>query len=188
MQDQLIQSERPWVSVKVSIQKPFTFDPEGGTIGLHFLLKNTGHSPAINTNIAAKIIFLWGNVLFFEEHAALCDKLRQNVRTQVGMGIGYTIFPDEEISEDRLLSWDRKEVDAAVLHLKELPPFVLPALIGCVDYGFQFAQGHHQTAFMFHLMIPDRAIGAPAGIEPLEKGEVPGVTLVRLLNIDNNAD
>jgi hypothetical protein len=61
-------------------------------------------------------------------------------------------------------------------------PFVLPYIIGCVDYGFPFSPGHHQTAFIYQLakIVPGRP---PGGVAiSVDDGDIPAENLRLLLD------
>jgi len=148
-------SERPWVYfANVALVKPLTYDPNGAQISLQFSLKNIGHSPAAAT---------WINLTAFAEHAPdfiteqkkLCDPIRSYPPSS--HAIGYTIFPGQEIVLGETVYVPRKQIEAEVAYWTNrfknakgkttIPLF--PVVVGCVDYRFEFAPGHHQTPFVF---------------------------------------
>jgi hypothetical protein len=67
-------------------------------------------------------------------------------------------------------------VPTDVMRLRENPA-VVPMIAGCVDYLFQFAEGHHQTAFVYEL---DKAgpNGAMLKLDPNEGEMSPGALLL----------
>lgn len=52
----LIASQRPWVSAKIELVGPMTFDASGGYLPLRYILENSGPSPALNVSINPRII------------------------------------------------------------------------------------------------------------------------------------
>jgi hypothetical protein len=152
-------SERPWVYEKVAIAKPLTYDTAGDAIiDLNFLLTNIGHSPAAATSV---------NLTAFAEHTPdfitaqkqVCDPIRN--RPPSAHAIGVSMFPGEQIVLGEVVSVPRKQIDAEVAYWtdrfklekgkKPLIPFV-PVVVGCIDYRFEFAPGHHQTPFIFEIL------------------------------------
>jgi hypothetical protein len=168
-------SERPWVSVDVSIAKPLVFDPQGGTISLRWVLKNVGHSPAAGTAVVAKLRF-WNppTIDLDKEQKALCGPIHDLPDLPgVSRTMGDTLFPTDQETKTRQLSFDTKDVELGIVRTKNAKPVIIPAIVGCVDYQFEFAPGHHQTGFIRIVAVPNPSFPKSfQGIEPYKP--VPG--------------
>jgi len=158
-QRQMELSERPWLSLDARLTIPLSFDAEhgGASLTVQFLLTNVGHSPAANAWIPASVI-LEGNPI--EEQEKLCGPYREKKER---WPLGYTIFPGQTMPQPIGLTIEQKDIDAA---LARGGGFLFPSIIGCVDYGFEFSTGHHQTGFIFHLLVPSDRPGIMLGIKP----------------------
>jgi hypothetical protein len=73
-----------------------------------------------------------------------CMETRRRPIDQTAAGV--TIFPGEDFPQN---VWFRM-VPTDVIRLRQNQD-VVPMIAGCVDYLFQFAKGHHQTAFAYEL-------------------------------------
>ncbi len=64
-------SERPWVDAEISLNGPFTFDPNGANIPLKIVLQNSGRSPALKTAVDVEPIlgFMGNPVDFYRKQA-----------------------------------------------------------------------------------------------------------------------
>jgi hypothetical protein len=78
-------------------------------------------------------------------------------------------------------------VPTDVIRLRENPA-VVAMIAGCVDYLFQFAEGHHQTAFVYELEKPGPN-GAVLRLDPNDGEMSPGALLLEINpGLAGNAD
>jgi hypothetical protein len=155
--DTLIAAQRPWVSVQgIEIRGPLTFEDGEARIDLRFNLKNVGNSPARRVSINAKLI-ISNNVSVLAEQRRFADHFRRNpahneIRPEVTLWPGETLdFPRLVFMQGDDMPRIKEWADRASPH-----PIALPLLIGCVDYEFTFAEGHHQTALIYDLHRVDQ--------------------------------
>jgi hypothetical protein len=147
-------SERPWISADPVQFSDLTFDKTGGHFTIRFLFKNTGHSPAAHTRIEAQLIPIKADQIFKEplqRQKQLCDAAR-NRNTSIEFA-AFTLFPGGQTTKDAGMSMvpaDIKNAEFRPPNTKERP-FIVPIIVGCVDYQFEFARGHHQTGFIYQL-------------------------------------
>lgn len=154
-------SERPWVYADVMLAKPLTYDVNGASITVRFILRNVGHSPAASTliNMAA---YPQGAPSRASdpilEQKKLCDPMR--LYPPDPHAGGFTLFPNQTPpTEDMTVTISRKEIsDTQVAEIKRwrlAKPlnFLAPIIVGCIDYRFEFSPNtHHQTGFIFNLL------------------------------------
>jgi hypothetical protein len=147
-------SERPWVSADPIQFSDLTFDKTAGHFTIRFLLKNTGHSPAAHTHIEAQLIPIKFDQIFkepLERQKQLCDAARN--RTTSSEFAAFTLFPSGQTMKDAGMSMAQADIANAEFrppNTKERP-FIVPVIVGCVDYQFEFKSGHHQTRFLYEL-------------------------------------
>jgi hypothetical protein len=112
---------------------------------------------------------------------AKCAEARRRIIDQTATGV--TIFPDEEAP---LNEWFRM-MPTGIIRLRENKKDVA-MIAGCVDYLFQFAESHHQTAFVYEL---DKAgpNGSVLILDP-DDGDLPPSALLLEVNpaLAGNAD
>jgi hypothetical protein len=115
--------------------------------------KNVGHSAALDIQVIPELYLAkWHDGYAREvenEEKRFCD-LAMKDKTTIAKG-GAVIFPDEPYENNMgnagLITPD------AMNHFSDLPgeTYILPVLIGCVDYQFQSSSKHHQTRFVYEL-------------------------------------
>lgn len=172
---------RPWVSAKLSIQHPLTFNAKGGTMTIKALLRNPGHSAAIHVRFKSELIAVMGNNLVGSlktQQANLCDPYRTG--TKQGVLIGNILFPGDQIEVSEMMNLPEAEIQSALSASVE-KGFISPVVIACADYQFSASSEHHQTRYAFPLSKgrPDFQGGWKGFFEP--SGAPVGVTLVRFL-------
>jgi hypothetical protein len=145
-QKELELSERPWVFVKniCPTGEGLTYGKWGARFNFQLVLANIGHSPA-----AATWIYLEAykpttgqKIDSIAAQRRVCAPVKKRISD--AHGLGYTLFPGQEKS----LYWDVYIPPNALI-----PNFIGPqTMVGCVDYEFEFAKGHHQTPIIFSVM------------------------------------
>jgi hypothetical protein len=160
-QQELELSKRPWVFADIMLAKDLTYNVNGANITLRFVLHNIGNSPAAATwvNLVAFDMMFEGKSSPIDEQRKLCDPMRTYKPDP--HAVGFTIFPGQIIQQDISTSISGKEineVNAAILRLIKKPisnfrSRLYPMIVGCIDYQFEFAPGHHQTPFMYQLVV-----------------------------------
>jgi len=159
--DTLVATNRPWISVDIGIASDLTYDAQGDArIVIKFILKNVGKSPATNVRIEPEFAVIFGDSRPFQK--AISD--RQKLRP-AGLGnLGVTLFPGETQIHSHNLPISRVAIDTYIKKMaadygeeaaKTMGMSFLPTLVGCVDYKFTFAEGHHQTGFILDLRKRD---------------------------------
>jgi hypothetical protein len=166
----LIASNRPWISVEPKITSGLTFDSDGGRILIEYAFKNVGHAPADVGPFFSEFY------LRFPGHSDAGEAQRRFCKTSYVAGgsgkFGYTIFPDETDTSERVNELIRKENMAPALTGRDS---LSPVLIGCVKYRFAFDGNEHQTGFIRHLR--QTRAGLDGRIDPTQ-GDIPQDRLV----------
>lgn len=140
---QLELSQRPWVTISTATSNEVTYDADGiGSMKMLFSLSNIGNSPAVIALAFAEAYRVGPGEDKLKNpwiaQQALCASLA-NRGPNTG---GYTIFPNETVQQAPVL-----------ITIKPLAGS-FAVIVGCVDYKFAFAEGHHHTGFVFNLLPP----------------------------------
>ena len=153
MQKQLVASERPWISARIFLTQPLIFTGKGiATIGVGAIMKNVGHSPAINVRFDSKVIMVLGAE---DLHKRQVDYGKIWERRSATGGLpGNTIFPGDEHPDHGITDMSADEIKAG-LAKSPIPGKVTPMLIVCIDYMFYSGPEHHQTWYAYPLGRPD---------------------------------
>ena len=144
---QLELEHRPWVAISPTIVTPLTFNREGLRITVRFLLKNVGNSPALKTIVSARLESTWDRTEILAKWKAVCTKLAEDSATSLPNLIGMSLFPGEYFQYDMTFTMTPQGI-AASLDPKA-NQFLNLTIMGCADYQFSFADGHHQTRFLY---------------------------------------
>ena len=171
--------DRPWVKVveikprgtqsilSLSFQHLGQFGNFAGveyqaTLNYEIHLKIIGRSPALNIDISPELYLpIWNTVLtqgysgdVVSEEKRFCDEVARR-KKEIKNG-GTASFPDETptiyVGAATYIYERNKNRSADVSG-----EYILPVLIGCVDYQFQSSEIHHQTRFVcetFHANEP----------------------------------
>jgi hypothetical protein len=146
-------SERPWISADPIQFSDLTFDKSGyGHFTIRFLFKNTGHSPAPGTHIEAQLIPIKFDRIFkepLERQKKLCGDAR--TPKTASEFAAFTLFPGDQTTREAGMSMSPGDIKNAEYPSTKGRSFIVPIIVGCVDYQFEFASGHHQTGFIYQL-------------------------------------
>jgi hypothetical protein len=122
------------------------------TFNYEIHLKILGRSPALNINVWPELyLALWGDNVNYAgkvvaEENRVCDEFAK--RKKESKNAGTAAFPDETpvvYQGASALVFEESKV-----HFSDAPgEYILPVLIGCVDYQFQSSGRHHQTRFVY---------------------------------------
>jgi hypothetical protein len=107
-------------------------------------LSNVGHSPAVAVWVYIDPYFtaIGQNIDYLKAQRATCDPLRGKKREPHALGA--TLFPGQE----KLFP-----EDVFVKPKNATDTFFTGFFVGCIDYQFGFAKGHHQTPILFMVAI-----------------------------------
>ena len=163
-------AQRPWMKYdKVYVANPLTYDVNGMSISLGYLLKNTGNSPAQNVFPHTFVSTNPADALDPKEQRRQCEIYRN--RPPAPNEMGFTYFPGDEPIEQKVTTYISKGEIAAVLNCE--PPtlrFIFPVILGCINYRFPFGpKDGHQTGIMLSLNRVAREPpnpGVSVGINP----------------------
>jgi hypothetical protein len=165
--DQMKRSERPWISVRVGMASPLTFDKIGAHFKINFLLKNVGHSPAFKLSTNPAIVVIHQGIDIDREQRQVCEKSSAGTKR---LSSGETLFPDEETS----VTWE-SGIPRVDLDKFEYDRTLFPNLAGCVSYAFYDGQ-IKQTEFRYGLIEINHGHPGAIGIVP-DAGDIPLLNL-----------
>ena len=180
MKDQILADNRPWVSVDISITDDLEFGTPMGSLGLMYLMKNHGRSPAVGVYISSTV-YLWrpGGKEIVAEQSRWCEMARQDP-TMNSIG-GETLFPDQERSNPIIFSVSKGAIDNSLYLLPSgmLSEWISPFIVGCISYRFTFDNSLHQTPFIFQITMrsSEGSIQSPKVIR-IDKGKIPAKMLL----------
>lgn len=141
-----VSSQRPWVVVH-KIAPRSALDLNHG-LSFAFIVKNVGHSPAMNVDVSA-LVHLPHRGDAHEVHRNLRDE-RARTRSQLvstDVSIGHLIIPGEEMEIQVRIGIDLAEFQkaAATNPLGE----IIILILGQVSYGFGIEETQHESGFIF---------------------------------------
>jgi hypothetical protein len=153
-------NERPWVSPvgMPAIRSLLDLTPmpgfpkiaggyDGVSLGLDITVKNSGHSPARRIGLVANFVQSTDpNV--FETQKKLCAQFQEPAPPK-GIIFETTLFPGDDHTFQRVVSF--RFVSGLRTRDKDHKAIFYGVVVGCIDYQFMFAEGHHQTGFIFDL-------------------------------------
>ncbi|HEV7673268.1 MAG TPA: hypothetical protein VGQ12_01930 [Candidatus Angelobacter sp.] len=146
---QLELTHRPWVTITPVIVTPLTFDSDGLNITVRFLLKNVGNSPAMKVVVHPTLDYHWDKSAILARLKALCWSLMDGSAPSLQSLVGFTLFPGDSTPDDFTFRMTHNEIAASVD--TSAKKFIQLTIMGCVDYQFSFAEGHHQTPFIYDI-------------------------------------
>jgi hypothetical protein len=178
-------AQRPWLSVRLSTGGGLTFDDQGGVIPISFRIKNIGRSPALATEITAKVVLGFGPNNAIAERNKMLAGERKSMQ-EPKHALGHILFPGEEFAEVINFTMSREYIRTSQKEMAksfkgENPAslnFISPFIVGYVRYGFSFDESVHRTAFMEEVCRIDPL--HPNGcfvIEP-DAGDIPADMLI----------
>lgn len=167
-QQQLELANRPWLTVHPEISS-LDFGELGVVITLRLRLRNIGHSPATHVQAIAEAHV--GSVDLEAARRNSCGPGEANFRKHLYSSTlkrstteslnsteegDFTVFPKEESYSDVFLQTGRLEVQEFFAQAGDLAQKygfhqngVTPAVVGCVNYYFDFDHSQHQTGFAY---------------------------------------
>lgn len=156
-QRQVDLAHRPWVKpiISISKSKPIIIGDDGSvTFAVEIGLRNVGNMPALHV---ATHLFL-ATQDYRPGHAKIwqrefCTPFRSLPFERF---LYPTLFPGETTTQEEVLTLDPREGKAA-LSRNEMSPII----IGCVDYGYEFSDRHHQTGIIVHTSIEGIQVACP---------------------------
>lgn len=179
-------TERPWVHIKnIEFTAPILFNETGIIISINMIIENIGHYPAMNIwrDIGAMPMPINANPA--DEQKKICDARKAKA---VGAdGHGFDLFPGDNTILPLTFTISRQEIEK----IRSMPiqtnigfdslGFAI-YIYGCIDYGFTFSDGHHQTPFIHEI---DKIAPAPKkGFVhfTMDESAVPAAALIMLDN------
>jgi|GEM_PF-5097858 len=91
-QRQLELSERPWIDATIMLDGPLTWNINGANLPVKVILSNTGHSPALSTNVSpTPLIGAIAKANGYSERNRLCQNAMQVALKNPG--VGNALFP-----------------------------------------------------------------------------------------------
>ncbi len=167
----IIENQRAWVKATISLDGPLVFENGEAKIRLRATTKNVGLTPAQFVDVTIRMFANSSTGIGpIDVQRSLCDEIRLR---PIGQGFGYSLFPNDEITQTIYIALAKEDVARAS---QQLSGFMSVYVIGCVDYTTVFRDRHHQTGFIFDLVRFEPAhpqnhfiIEIAAGTLPIER-------------------
>jgi hypothetical protein len=140
-----VADQRPWLEVKME-SGPIRWTKDWLSVDVHFCLVNHGRTPATNADITARIVPVYLNKDPTVTQAMLSDEVRAKE-----IKFGNIVFPHAKVTCPHRLPVPRPDIDGLFKTKdKEGQPFdwLLPCLVGCVDYQSALDGQRFQTGFI----------------------------------------
>lgn len=170
----LVATQRPWVSVTVSVASSLVFRNGAGRLTFDFIMKNFGNSPAINVELDYKI------VLHLPEAWDVMQEVSEAARRRLPSHmLGHKIFPTDRFRMRVSIPIERAAIEAAAerLGVPALTMISLPSMVCCVVYNSAFSTERYATEIIAHFgkRVPEN----PKLLEPFETadGEYPAADI-----------
>jgi hypothetical protein len=154
-------TERAWIPPISTISGPLAKDGKGLKLTLTFIMRNTGHTPAMFVFPSAQLFLRKGGLPdYLAEQTRWCDRDRQQDFSPRNLGL--TIFP----GDTRAVPLFNVTVLEEEVREKTLPNGLLfPAVVGCINYQYVFSKEWHQSGFVYTIRKRD---GSPITIGELD--------------------
>jgi hypothetical protein len=148
-QKQLEMSERPWITVALSVNGPLQFDSRGwATVHVQSVMKNVGHSVATHITLYPSIDMGTEHLLkIIGKQSYNCEFMRNNIDNS-GVNV-ITLFPEESHIDNFAFQLTKEDIDKAARGPDNNLTRI--AIYGCADYGMAFTSENHQTGFYYEL-------------------------------------
>lgn len=187
------------MKIEAVVPRSLTYNQDGAAeLALHFVVRNVGNTPSGSTRIES-IAYLLDSPTRSEDYIAerkkFCDRLKDDKPSP--HEIGFTVFPNDRLSENISLTIDRKDIDESTAALraltkKDIGPStmtLLPVIVGCIDYRFAFdPEKHHQTPFIFRVFHKGTEIGPAHALFAHQSYEASELELEPWIQAGSNAD
>jgi hypothetical protein len=178
-------SLRPWISVDVYPASDFIIMSDGTpTLSVNLKMKNYGPSPALEVAMMAVMFDIGSKKDFVEEQVKLCQAKKPFLMPMMRD----SIFPTQTVDEYFGLRIEAAN-NAPQKDKRETDIWMLPVIVGCVEYVSPTTKTKYQTGFVLAVSDSRKVTpGTTGGIIALNKGgRVPQESL-RLFVVQNTAE
>jgi hypothetical protein len=156
-------SERPWLFVGAVKLGGLTYDKDVLRFSAVFRIRNIGHSPAAKAILKVDLIPLRVKEVQtfsepFRHQKQMCSQPESRSKsTFEGGDYTFTLLPGQWTEKNAFMvisPQDRKQAEWIPFGSNNKPIITL-FMVGCVDYGFEFKAGRHQSGFIYGLTRVD---------------------------------
>lgn len=154
---QLELSERPWVDAEIEKVGPLTWNVNGASLPLKFIVKNSGSSPALQVFVNPAITIRLGG----RDVEGLRDQLCAQA-SQMKNGF-FSIFPNRTIPMEIDMGISREQIKTAIGKSPTFKgAFVSPVVVACIGYRPSFsASSFYSTSYTLDVLRIDDRTGQP---------------------------
>ena len=167
MERQLEAADRPWLRVDVESVGPLTFD-NSCTFDVQLIAKNVGRSVAVNATVTLMtfvppLVENFDTITGDDMWAEVVAKQTERCKNINSKFMSFILFPDREYSRSQGLAIRKEDFG----HGQVSPEFIRFYILGCADYQVSGHERHHQTRFIYEVLI--NVVGGYGGVMPIEK-------------------
>jgi hypothetical protein len=138
----IVLDQRPWIEIINISAGPLTFDNDGARLGVAVEIRNTGKTPARNIQFSAAVYLIGAGHMDVEgEHNRFCEKIRER-----RAAAGEMLFKDRSTTLRNSIPIVKDDI-AKYSMPGQTAPFIVPIVIGCVDYGSTLNGERRQSSF-----------------------------------------
>lgn len=149
----IIAEQRPWISATPSATTNAAWSNGTFVVGIGFLLKNTGRTPAIQVLVSAQLAITGFENQIARQTALVNDAISPSV---IGLGQGIVLFPGDEqtmgISVSVPVERVQRYVEVTTAAKSGLSSSLPLSLVGCVTYRATMDGSVHKTVFHLGVM------------------------------------
>lgn len=149
---QLAATQRPWVKVDgIEMIGPLTFQDGEARLPLRITVSNKGKSPGLRVRANVKLVASNQISLLQEQREFSAAFRRDPGQNEVVSEL--TSWPNGDTITFETEAWLSSVDMPRFKPLADNTPFpiLLFAIVGCINYEFPFAPGHHQTSLIYTL-------------------------------------
>jgi hypothetical protein len=147
----LVAANRPWVRADIQVGGPIFYNVNGANFTIKFRLTNIGRSPALNVWVSPQIFAPAIGIDAGRDLRAELQKIIAGLKTQPSQPFGFSLFPDETITQDVTVSICNDELK----RITQKAEFIVPTIIGAIDYRSVLDDKSHQTGFIIEVRRSD---------------------------------
>lgn len=153
---------RPWISCEAQIADSLTYTTEGDALfAFRFIVKNVGHSPAMNISFLPHLTLLSPkhelSLIHLQRMAEIYRSMPPKMTTMMNPGgttgisePGLLLFPGEHFTFNYRIPLKRSEIEKACEDIKPEMHF-FPELCGFITYTYPLATVRADTGFVLRI-------------------------------------
>lgn len=150
-QTSFVAQTRAWLSISCELVRDQKHtSTNDGRSGVFFNVEckvfNHGASPATHVSFHAELSFNGGNMIEIEDRM---NNYGENMRSR-GVATAEAVFPNASFETGHMVFLERTEAENSIANQGH--HFIIPVVIGCINYQTPAMSGVRQTRFAYHVI------------------------------------